>query len=112
MTATPQIIDPDSDTQIIWSNVLNSETPEEARWSGGEGYVEVIGTYDSATVDLQFASASGGTFYTPDTDAAPGGARFTVNAIAAFDLPIGYLKPSISGGGGSQSVTITVRPKR
>jgi hypothetical protein len=90
-----------------WTPVTNADTPLETAYFGGEAILEVTGTFNGATVQFQWGSASG-TTSDIDTTEHPTGAKFTSAGVCRVGLGQGFLKPVVSGGGGSQSLTITV----
>lgn len=99
-----------SDTGTIqWPTVEDADTALEQFVKGGKFLLEVNGTFDGATVDLQYGTTSGD-LVDIDTDEAPDGARFTAQGVSILEIPSGYIKPDISGGGTSQDVTITMKP--
>lgn len=93
--------------QIIWADVTNADTcapvskPEYADKS-----IQVAGTFNSASVALQ--GSNDGTNYAPLND--PGGTVIGINAagIKAILENTLWIKPVTTGGGGSQSLTISV----
>lgn len=105
ITAT-KISGANEDTTWLWEAITENDTALELEYPGGECFVEVKGTFGSATVQLQFGLTSGGQVNLSDTE-APEGASFTAAGIVLLDLPAGYLLPSISGGS-SQDIDITV----
>jgi len=96
--------------RVTWSSVTNADTVTAAiidRPIADAAY-EISGTFGSATVTVQGAVDDAGTFRTmDDADDA---------AISATDAANGFLganvyniiKPGFSGGGGSQSLTVTL----
>jgi len=98
------------DRYFKWPNLDNADTVESHEWAGGEGFIEVNGTPDGATVQGQFSIDDGATFYDLSTDEAPNGAKFTdAVGLVAFNLPKGHLKFTLEDGEASQDLTITVR---
>lgn len=107
---TPTVENPDKNAIIEWEQLNSDDAALEGFWPGGMGYIEVTGTFDGASLQMQFGLSTGNT-YDLDTTAAPDGAAFTAAGITRFDLPRGYLKPVATSGGGSQDLDIKVHPK-
>lgn len=62
-------------------------------WPGGEGVMSVAGTFNGATVKLQFLGADGTTWLDAGT-----GATFTAAGAGVFYLPPGQIKAVVSSG--------------
>lgn len=92
-----------------WANVGNTDTPTAYTV---EKLVQalslhVTGTFDSATVVIAQSNVAG----TAGPDAVDlGGAAISITAEALTEIRdrAKYLTPEISGGGGSQDITITM----
>lgn len=110
VTITPTISSPDKNATITWETLTEADTATSAQWPGGDGFVEIMGTFGGATVNVQFSSDDS-TFYNVNTAAPPIGSAFTEDAIVYFSLPRGYIKP-VAVSGSSQDVDIKVSPKR
>lgn len=96
--------------QVHWANVTENDTVDAIYWPGGKGYFEITGDFGGATITLDFGLTEGDT-YVVDDRLAPEGGLFTLPALALFDLPVGYLKATATGGSG-QSVNIRIFPGR
>jgi len=90
---------------FVWENVTSSDTITERLLEGGDWTIEVIGTFDGATVQMQYGSSSSD-MYNTDTNAAPDGHKFTAPRASNAFASRGFWKPVITGGGASQDVTI------
>jgi len=107
---TPIISSPDKDTIIEWETLTEADTADSGKWSGGDGFAEMKGTFGGATINIQF-STDDVTFYNVNTSAPPIGSAFTSDAIVFFSLPVGYIKP-VAANGSSQDVDIKITPRR
>jgi hypothetical protein len=79
-----------------------SVTGPQVNWPGGIGVFAVVGTWNGATVTLQFLGPDGTTLMTAGT-----GTTFTANGAGVFYLPKATIKATITGAGGSTSLTAT-----
>jgi len=70
-----------------------SATGDWVQWGGGHGFFSVAGTFDGATVSLEFLGPDG-------TTAIAAGTSTTVTAAAgaSFALPPGRIRASVTGG--------------
>lgn len=107
-------IDPDVERaaggfSIGWSTVTNADAPtkyEMGDQTGLAGSVQLTGTPDSSTTLLQ-GSNDGSTWVTlKDVNGAS--ISFTAAGAAEFSTAMRYIKPTPSGGGGSQDIDVTV----
>lgn len=73
--------------------------------------VQVIGTFNGATVAVQ-GSNDEGTTYATMNDAFGAAATFTAAAIKQITEVCGFLRPSTSGGGGSQDLDVVMICRR
>lgn len=91
---------------MSWSTLAeNQENGNSAEmfWPGGPGAVTFEGTFGSATVKLQFARLSGGTFLDVGLNSQATSAK-----VSGFDIPEGYLRANVSGGTG-ESLDVFVK---
>lgn len=91
--------------EIVWTGIDNSDTVGAQKIQGGKYTLGAAGTFDSATVTFQF-SADGTNFINIDTT----NLQFTAAGLYNVELGNGFLKASISGGGGSQSLVLSASP--
>lgn len=68
--------------------------------------VQILGTFDSATVVLQ--GSLNGTDWQTLTDPQGNAISKTAAAIEAVSEAVRYMRPSVSGGGGSCALTVLV----
>ena len=108
--ANTKVSGDNENTKWVWEQINNDDSGDELAFPGGEAYIEVKGTFDSATVQMKHGLTTGDLVNLSDTE-APEGASFTAAGLILVDLPKGFLQPSISGGGGSQDIDITVLMK-
>lgn len=108
-TINPTVPTDDPLGPITWAAVTETDTAAVAAYKGGLAAVEVTGTFDSATVQMQYGSVSG-TYANIDTDEHPDGTKFTTAGVTLINLPRGFIIPSISGGGATQSLNIKIIP--
>lgn len=71
-------------------------------WPGGAGVFVVAGTWNGATVTLQFLGPDGTTLITAGT-----ATTLTANGAGVFYLPRGLIQATITSAGGSTSLTAT-----
>ena len=92
--------------------VTSADTFGDIHWPGGEGTVFLEGTPGSATVNVTFAATSTATKVVMDSNAAPTGSVFT-NTAGHFNFSAaeGFISATASGGGGTQSLTLRVKPR-
>ena len=72
--------------------------------------VQIIGTFDSATVVIQ--GSNDGTNWATLTDPQGNAISKTAAAIEMISEVTRYIRPSISGGSGSESLTVILLAKR
>lgn len=72
--------------------------------------VQIIGTFDSATVVIQ--GSNDGTNWASLTDPQGNAISKTAAALEAISELTRYVRPLTSGGGGSQSLTVLLLVKR
>lgn len=83
-------------TSKLFVTLLSASTATGAavEWPGGDGRVEVRGTFDGATVTLQVQDADGSTYHTVGTDTT-----FTAAGSAGFKLEAGaMIRMAVTGG--------------
>lgn len=78
-------------------------TVEYRRPQDDESWVLAHGTWNGATAKLQF-SHDGGTTWFDITDAS-----FTADGLTRVFLPTGHVRGVVSGGGGSELITMQLR---
>lgn len=80
----------------------SSTSSAKVWWAGGIGEFAVDGTWNGATVTLEFAL--------PDGTLLPAGANttFTANGAGVFYLPACFIQAVVSSAGGSTSLTASV----
>lgn len=90
---------------FTWTGVTNADTFEAVPVGDLVGSASIVfgGTFGSATVILN--GSNDGTDYVPLTDQAGTAISKTAAGAAAVGEKTRYLKPSASGGGGTQSLT-------
>lgn len=92
---------------VVWSNVTNADTCSAAELSGdGDRSVQIAGTFDSATVVV--AGSNDGSNYIVLTDPQGNAISKTAAAIEAITEVTRYIKPTFSGGAGTQSLTVSM----
>lgn len=88
-------------------NLLSSATADGSGsamdWPSGLGNVRCTGTFDGATVTLESSSDGGSTWLPVGADAT-----FTEAGQANFSLGPCKLRGTVSGAGGSTSVTLAI----
>jgi hypothetical protein len=60
-------------------------------WQGGSGVLSAVGTFNGATIALQFLLPDGATWFTT-------AASLTAAGTAAFSLPAGQIRALVTGG--------------
>jgi len=95
---------------VTWETLTNSNTAgtayEPARMRGLAGTVQVTGTPDSATLVLQ--GSNDGTNWVTLKDTLGSDISFTAAGYAEFSTAFRYLRPSTSGGSGSQDLDVII----
>ncbi len=82
-----------------------SATGEWTRYQGGEGTLYVRGTFDGATVALEWREADGG-----DTGVPVGSnASFTEAGMCSFKVPYGDLRVTVTGGSSPSGLYASVK---
>ncbi len=107
---SPTIIKRDTYWLLTWANVGNGDTCEAIEFprpGAGVGCCHVYGTFDSATLLLQGSAYGGSQWYTMQDHA---GNAFSKTATAGDTLMCAglHMRPSISGGLGSEDITVEV----
>lgn len=93
---------------LLWENITNADTVEVVTWQGGSGNIEVSGVFDGATVRTIYSTTESGLYEVKDAE-APDGGTFTKSGVTGItNLTFGYIGFTITGGGGSQDITIKV----
>lgn len=112
-TVRPTVTYPNDDSvRVTWAAFNSGDTI--VAYDGASEYadrsVEVSGTFNSGTVVLQ-GSNSGSGYYTL-RDTASTALSFTTADLREVLEYVYSLKPSVSGDGGSGSITVVVLAKR
>lgn len=90
----------------LWETVTNADTCSPlALQMAMLAQVQVAGTFDSASVAMQ-VSEDGGTTWTVLNDSAGTAIAITAAGGAAFEAGGALIRPSPSGGSGSQDIDI------
>lgn len=90
-----------------WANVTSADTcTSVALPVAGDRSVQFSGTFDSATVALH--GSNDGSNYLVLTDPQANGISTTVAKIEQIEEITLHVKPVFTGGGGSQSITVTL----
>jgi hypothetical protein len=77
---------------------------------GADKSVQVAGTFGGATIVIQ--GSNDGTNYHTLTDPQGNAVSFTVAGIEAITENTRYIRPSLSGGDGTTSLTVTLLCRR
>jgi len=92
---------------VQWTPVTSADTCAAADIVDyADRSVQVSGTFDSATVKLQ--GSNDGTNFVDLTDPQGNAISKTAAALEAVMELTAYTKPTFSGGGASQSLTVTM----
>jgi len=84
-----------------------NNTGEWKEWSGtGEGTLQVVGTWDGATVTIQ------GTLDRSKTGIAPSNSAYTADAIVPFSMGRGWVRAVVSGVGTTSLSVLLSKPER
>ena len=78
----------------------SSVSSGQVMWPGGIGVFAVVGTWNGATVTLQFVGPDGATLVTAGT-----ATTFTANGASVFYLPRCLIQATITAAGGSTSLS-------
>lgn len=91
---------------ITWTPLTSANAVGEAYQEPGyaDRSIQVVGTFDSATVVLQ--GSNDGTNWATLTDGLGNAVSFTATGLKQVYEITRYVRPSTSGGGGSQSVSV------
>lgn len=91
---------------ITWATLTSSNAAGTAYQQEGTraaiGTVQFTGTFDSATAVLQ--GSNDGTNYVTLKDSLGSDVSFTAAGYAEISTAFAYIRPSTSGGGGSQDI--------
>ncbi len=98
---------------LFWETFTDTDTITAAKWQGGKGLIEVMGTPDTAILEMTFSTITGSEV-SIDGDETPDGFLFTnTTGATLFNLPRGSIGISLtSAGGGSQDLDIKISPVR
>lgn len=93
---------------ISWTPLTSANNVGSAmEWvHGRDRSVQITGTFDSATVILQ--GSNDGSIWSTLTDPQGNAISKTSADLEQISEATRYIRPSTSGGGGSQSITVTV----
>lgn len=96
---------------ISWANILAADTCLPVLASDfATRCVQIEGTFDSGTIVIK--GSNDGTNYETLTDPQGNAISKTSAALETIEELTRYIKPTVSGGGGSQSVTVTLLVRR
>lgn len=87
---------------------LSNGTGTTYDWDGGEGVLYASGTWDGASVTLQYSPAdpnSGLTLTPQDTDVVLTSGE---PQQGFYKLPVGQVRVVVAGGGGSEDLTVVI----
>lgn len=73
---------------------------DAVQWNGGAGTFSAWGTWNGATVSLEW-SPDGGTTWI----AVGSASTFTENGLAKFSLGVGHIRATLSNAGGTTSLS-------
>lgn len=96
----------------LWETLTNANTTGTplAMMPWADRCVQVVGTFDSATVVIQ--GSNDGTNWATLADPQGNALSFTATGLEAIlELPR-YIRPSTSGGGGSQDIDVYLVARR
>lgn len=97
-------------TTYTWSGITNSDTAAALvmpRTKGAVAAIQITGTPDSATVILQ--GSNDGTNWASLTDVNNDAISLTAStSVVDFSTAAAQIRPSVSGGGGSQDLNVIV----
>lgn len=93
---------------VTWSPVTSADTCVAVRYPEfADRSIHVSGTFDGATVQIQ-GSNNGGVSFATLADPTETTISISTERIRAILENTDYVKPVISGGGGAQSLTVSV----
>lgn len=92
---------------VVWETITSADTaqayePSMVRMALAS--IQVVGTFDSATVVLQ--GSNDGNTWVSLNDAYNDPISFTATGEASLWTGVRYVRPSVSGGGGSQDLDV------
>ena len=92
----------------IWTPLTSANPNGDAfEWiHGRDRSVQLTGTFGNATVLIQ--GSNDGTNYVTLTDPQGNALSFTTAGLEQIEEATRYIKPTSSGGDGTQSVTVTI----
>lgn len=105
--ATIQHTNTATDGAIVytWTGMANNDVGTAIYLDGKHQLTaQVFGTFNAATVEFD-GSIDGTNFVASTKKNAAGGITFTIAGMAAFDTEPLYVRPKVTGGGASTSVT-------
>lgn len=101
-----------SQNQLLFSLRTTDGNSSAVAWAGGRGVFAVVGTFNGATVKLQWSpDADTGAAVPTWLDVDASGDTFTTKTAAGaggFELPACQIRAVQSASGGSTSLTTTV----
>ncbi len=103
----------DNTVVVTWTPVTNADSaaPVSGHWGDyADRTIQISGTFDSATVVLQ--GSNDDVTYAAITDPQGNAISKTSAAIEACIEGTLFVKPTFSGGGASQSLTVTLCMRR
>ena len=96
----------DGNRLITLLDAATGDTGALVHWAGGEGTIFVSGTFDTATITLEWAAEDGGTPRVLDDDT--GSVSFTAPGARNFRLPPGWIRADMAGAG-TEEITVEVK---
>lgn len=100
ITASPQKAQAQNASPTVVTLLsAGAATGNQLLWPGGGGILKVVGTWNGATLALQDVGPDGTTLL------SVGNASFTANGQIFFVLSRGLIQATITGAGGSTSLT-------
>lgn len=91
---------------ILLKEATANGSGENLKWAGiGSGSLQVVGTWDGATVTVK-GSMDGGVTFT-----APTGSAFTSDVMTTFEMGEGLVNATVSGAGGSTNLSAYLVPQ-
>ena len=102
-TATPPVAQPSITANGNYLLKIKSgpQGADLIDWQGGKGSLEVMGTFDSASVQLQMLGLDGATWLNI-------GAAITANTLVNFEAPAGQLRVTVASIVTASALTIGV----
>ncbi len=102
----------DKTSYTLWETLTSANAVGTAIEGPGspDRSVQAVGTFDSATVVMQ--GSNDGTNWVTLTDPLGNAISFTATGLKQISELTRYIRPSTSGGGGSQDIDVHLLAKR